>query len=69
MFTGILIATRYTKILEAALVPSIQRHYRDGHRFKQDDDPKHKVGGLGHILNNKASIGGLLLQLVLTSIQ
>ena len=41
MFTGILIATRYTRILDAALLPFIQGHYPDGHRFQQDNDPKH----------------------------
>ena len=41
MFTGILIATRYTRILDAALVPFLKQHYPDGHRFQQDNDPKH----------------------------
>jgi hypothetical protein len=41
MFTGILIPTRYTRILDAALVPFIQQHYPDEHRFQQDNDPKH----------------------------
>ena len=30
-------------MLDAALVPFIQRHYPDGHRFQQDNDPKHGV--------------------------
>ena len=41
MFTGTLIATRYTRILDAALLPFLQQHYSDGHRFQQDNDPKH----------------------------
>lgn len=41
IFMRTLIATRYTRILEAAVVPSIQRCYLTGHRFQQDNDPKH----------------------------
>ena len=41
IFTGTLIATRYTRILDAALVPFIQQYYPAGHRFQQDNDPKH----------------------------
>jgi len=41
IFTGTLIATQYTRILEAAVVPFIQRCYPTGHRFQQDNDPKH----------------------------
>ena len=41
MFTGTLIATRYTRILDAALLPFIHQHYPNGHRFQQDNDPKH----------------------------
>ena len=41
IFTGIMNATRYTDILDASLVPFIQGHYPDGHRFQQDNDPKH----------------------------
>ena len=41
IFTGTLIATRYTRILDAALLPFIQQHYPDKHRFQQDNDPKH----------------------------
>ena len=38
IFTGIMNATRYTNILDAAL---IEGHYPHGHRFQQDNDPKH----------------------------
>ena len=41
IFTGIMNATVYTDILEAALVPFIEGHYPDHHRFQQDNDPKH----------------------------
>ena len=41
IFTGILTATRYTDILDAALVPFIEEHYPSCHRFQQDNDPKH----------------------------
>ena len=41
IFTGILTATRYTDILEAALIPFIEEHYPEYHRFQQDNDPKH----------------------------
>jgi transposase len=41
IFTGVLIATRYTDILEAALKPFIVEHYPEHHRFQQDNDPKH----------------------------
>ena len=41
IFTGILTATRYTDILEAALLPFIEEHYPTHHRFQQDNNPKH----------------------------
>ena len=41
IFTGILTTTRYTDILDAALVPFIEEHYPTHHRFQQDNDPKH----------------------------
>ena len=41
IFTGILTATRYTDILDAALVPFIEEHYPTQHPFQQDNDPKH----------------------------
>lgn len=34
-------ATRYTKILDSALLPFIQDVFQSGHRFQQDNDPKH----------------------------
>ena len=41
IFTGILTATRYTDILDAALLPFIEEHYPTHHRFQQDNNPKH----------------------------
>lgn len=41
IFTGIMNATIYTDILDTALVPFIEGRYPDGHRFQQDNDPKH----------------------------
>ena len=41
VFTGTLTATRYVDILEMSLVPFLNKHYTDGHRFQQDNDPKH----------------------------
>ena len=41
IFTGVLTATRYNDILEAALIPLIEEHYPEQHRFQQDNDPKH----------------------------
>ena len=41
LFTGKLIATRYTKILEHSLLPFVQANYPNHHRFYQDNDPKH----------------------------
>ena len=41
VFTGIMTAIRYTKILEAALLPFAQEIFLSGYRFQQDNDPKH----------------------------
>ena len=41
IFSGIMNATRYTDILDGALVPFIEGHYPTSHRFQQDNDPKH----------------------------
>lgn len=41
IFTGVLTATRYVDILEASLVPFLETVYPDGHRYMQDNDPKH----------------------------
>lgn len=43
IFTETLTATRYAKILDAALLPFLRKHFphRRRHRFQQDNDPKH----------------------------
>ena len=41
MFTGIMTATKYGDILTASLVPFLRKHYPNGHRLYQDNDPKH----------------------------
>ena len=42
LFTGNMNARFYVdEILEKTLIPFIQSHFPDGHRFQQDNDPKH----------------------------
>lgn len=41
IFTGIMTAVRYSEILSASLLPFINECYPEGHRFQQDNDPKH----------------------------
>ncbi len=41
IFDGIMDAELYTEILKVTLVPFCQRIYPGGHRFMQDNDPKH----------------------------
>ncbi len=41
IFTRTLIATRYTDILDVGLVPFLEECFPEGHRFQQDNDPKH----------------------------
>ncbi len=41
IFEGKMNAPLYTKILDGALVPFLETVYPDGHRFMQDNDPKH----------------------------
>ena len=41
LFSGILIATCYVEILEAGLVPFLNSRFPEGHRFQQDNGPKH----------------------------
>ena len=41
IFEGIMEASLYTDILRRALIPFLRTVYPDGHRFMQDNDPKH----------------------------
>ena len=49
MFTGIMNAVRYGKILESNLVPFIKTYFPDGHQLQQDSDPKHASKYIGHL--------------------
>jgi len=66
MFTGTLTATRYMRILDAAVVPFLEHHYPDGHRFQQDNDLKITSRWADrHTSINKESTGGILLHPVM----
>ena len=42
IFDGIMDAAMYVRILQVALLPTLQcPEYEKGHRFMQDNDPKH----------------------------
>ena len=41
IFTGVMTAIRYCSIFESSLLPFLQEVYPEGHRFQQDNDPKH----------------------------
>ena len=41
IFSGTLTATRYVDILEVGLLPFLETYFPCGHRFQQDNDPKH----------------------------
>ncbi len=41
IFEGIMDKCLYTEILEKTLLPCIHEVYSFGHRFMQDNDPKH----------------------------
>ena len=41
IFEGIMNAELYVQILESALLPFLRDVYPDGHKFMQDNDPKH----------------------------
>ena len=41
IFDGIMNAELYVTILQRTLLPFLHEVYPDGHRFMQDNDPKH----------------------------
>ena len=41
VFDGIMDASMYVSILRETLVPFLREVYPEGHRFMQDNDPKH----------------------------
>ena len=41
VFEGIMDGILFTEILEKTLLPFLKKAYPDGHRFMQDNDPKH----------------------------
>ena len=53
MFTGIMNAQRYAKILEKGLIPFITKYFPDGHRLQQDNDPKHNSNYVKNFFEDK----------------
>lgn len=53
IFTGIMTSIRYCELLDAALLPSITSMFPDGHRFQQDNDPKHASAYTREFLQSK----------------
>ena len=41
IFEGRMDANMYVNILDCCLIPFVNKHYPNGHRFMQDNDPKH----------------------------
>ena len=78
IFSGIMTTTRYAEILSASLVPFIRKHYPEGHRLYQDNDPKHtsryiqryfeQIILIGGAFSNLAEVAQKVLCIVATSV-
>ena len=53
LFTGIMNAQRYAKLLEKGLIPFITKYFPDGHRLQQDNDPKHNSNHVKKFFEDK----------------
>ena len=56
MFSGIMDAPRYQQILEAGLLPFLSECFPDGHRFQQDNDPKHCSNHIGKFFTEQGVV-------------
>ena len=54
IFEGIMNAELFIDILDKTLLPFIDRVYPEGHKFMQDNDPKHSSNMTKQWLQNKS---------------
>ena len=57
LFTRILNSTRFCSILKERLIPFLSGVYPNGHRFQQDNDPKHCSNYTKNFLDDSAGGG------------